>query len=60
MTRRFDRVKIDGEHAGTVVQDGCQKSLVATARSDGESGWEQDWYDNDRLTVIARRQSKKS
>ncbi len=54
-TRKNDRVLIRNTYRGTVVQDGCQKSLVSTRRSDNEPGWEQDWYDNDLLTVTSRR-----
>ncbi len=54
-TEKWDRVLIDGAVPGTVAQDAASRSLVTTRRSDGEYGSEQDWYDNDRLTVTERR-----
>jgi len=54
MTRKFDQVLIDGKYAGTVVQDGCQSSLVSTAGAQRGTN-DLEWYDNDRLTVTARR-----
>lgn len=52
---KWDRVTIDGTLRGTVVQDGVQKSLVSTRRSDGEPGEQRDWYANERLEVYSRR-----
>ena len=57
-TEKFDSVLIDGEHPGHVVQDGAGRSLVSTRRSDGEPGEQHEWYDNARLTVIRRRESR--
>ena len=53
--KKWDYVLIDGKWQGTVVQDGVSKSLVSTARSDGEPGEEREWYDNNRLKVVGRR-----
>jgi len=53
--QKWDRVKIDGKWKGIVVQDGVSKSLVSTARSDGEPGEEREWYDNSRLKVVGHR-----
>lgn len=52
---KWDRVTIDGTLRGTVIQDGVQKSLVSTRRSDGEPGEQSDWYANERLEVYSRR-----
>lgn len=55
---KWDRVLIDGEPGGTVIQDGATQSLVSHRRSDGEPGEQHDWYDNQRLTIIERRREK--
>lgn len=55
MFEKWDRITIDGNLRGTVVQDGINKSLVAHRRSDGEPGTQQEWYANERLTLTSRR-----
>ena len=45
-----DHVLIDNKWAATVLTAGADRSLLSHARSDGESGEEHDWYDNDRLS----------
>ena len=54
-TQKFDYVLIDGKHPATVLQDGVSRSLVSERRSDKQAGWQQEWYDNERLTVKAHR-----
>ena len=55
---KFDRVLIDGQWRAEVVIASSDRSLLAHARSDGQQGVEQDWYDTDRLTLVARRRER--
>ena len=57
-TQKFDHVLIDGKYPVAILQDGVSRSLVSERRSDKRAGWQQEWYDNDRLTVKARRHER--
>lgn len=48
-----DVVHSDSERTrGRIVQDGVSKSLVSHNRSDGEPGWQTDWYPNEQIQVV--------
>jgi len=51
---KYNRVLIDGKHPAAVVVAGAVWSLLSHRRSDGEPGWEQDWYANDQLTISTK------
>ena len=55
-TEKWDHALLDGKYAGTVQQDGESRSLVQFAGPNAT--YEQDWYENARLTVTARRRAR--